>query len=298
MEKTLFDFLKLNDVEYKENLEMKNLSSVRIGGKAEVVVFPDTDEKMVSVLDFLEENKIDYKIIGRITNVLMPDGIINKVLIKTDKLCGMEVIGDRIRLCAGELIAPLANKLAKAGIDGFSRLSGIPGSVGGMITNNAGAFGMEIGDVICSSVAYSPKKKELYYLDKSDLKLGYRSSVFKSSDMVILSAEFTFINEAPDVILKRIREIRNLRRSSQPIDKPSLGSVFKRPCGDFAARLIDNAGLKGYCVGDAQISVRHAGFIVNKGNATASDYCRLVEHIKQVVYEKYNVLLEEEIEIL
>ncbi len=297
MEEELLDFLKMNEVEYKENLWLKNYSSVKIGGIASQVIFPDTRQKLITALDFLLENKIDYKVFGRLTNVLMDDRRINTVLIKTDKLKGLVKLERSIRLYAGEKISSLAYLLAKEGISGFSALSGIPGSVGGMIKSNAGAFGTEIADIIDSVTAYDTEKRSIVKLVGEDLNFGYRRSIFKDAPLVILYADFRVTKGVPSEILNQISNIKAQRVKSQPMAYPSLGSVFKRPRGDYAARLIDEAGLKGYSIGDAQVSEKHAGFIVNKGNATFDDFLSLVEYVKHVVYEKYGVLLKEEIEI-
>ena len=297
MKEKLLDFLKMNDVEYKENLWLKNYSSVKIGGMASLVLFPDTVEKMITALDFLSEKQIDYKVIGRLTNMLIEDKTIDTIFIKTDNLRGVKMLEDGIRLYAGERLSVLSYLLAKEGVGDFSALSGIPGSIGGMIKNNAGAFGIEISDVIKSVVVYSPIERRILCLSAEDAKFGYRSSIFCSLPFVILYADFSIKHDMPEKLQKHITEVKEKRMKTQPLEFPSLGSVFKRPTGDYAARLIDNANLKGYAIGDAQVSQKHAGFIVNKGNATFEDFVSLVEYVKNVVFQKYGVLLEEEIEI-
>jgi UDP-N-acetylmuramate dehydrogenase len=298
MERKLLDFLKMNEVEYKENIRLKSCSSVKIGGIACVVIFPDSDEKMITALDFLWKNKIDYKVVGRLTNILISDNISDLVFIKTDNLRGILKHNGKIRLCAGERICALSSVFAKEGISSFSNLSGIPGSVGGMIRNNAGAYRTEISDIIESAIAYSPEISNKVFLTKEDMLFGYRSSIFQNSHLVILCADFKIISDIPENISKTISEIKQKRINAQPLSYPSLGSVFKRPIGDFAARLIDGAGLKGFSIGDAAVSEKHAGFIINKGNATFEDFQMLVEYVKQTVYKKYGILLDEEIEII
>ena len=297
MKEKLLDFLKMNDVEYKENLWLKNYSSVKIGGTASLVLLPDTVEKMITALDFLSESKIDHKVVGRLTNMLIEDKTIDTIFIKTDNLRGVKMLEDGIRLYAGERLSVLSYLLAKEGVGDFSALSGIPGSVGGMIKNNAGAFGIEISDVIRSVVVYSPMERRILCLSVEDAKFGYRSSIFCSLPFVILYADFRIKHDMPEKLQKHIMEVKEKRMKTQPLEFPSLGSVFKRPAGDYAARLIDNANLKGDAIGDAQVSQKHAGFIVNKGNATFEDFVSLVEYVKNVVFQKYGVLLEEEIEI-
>ena len=262
-----------------------------------MVLFPDTVEKMITALDILLESKIDHKVIGRLTNMLIEDKTIDTVFIKTDNLRGVKMLEDGIRLYAGERLSVLSYFLAKEGVGDFSALSGIPGSVGGMIKNNAGAFGIEISDIIRSVVVYSPMERRILCLFAEDAKFGYRSSIFCSLPFVILYADFRIKHDMPEKLQKHIMEVKEKRMKTQPLEFPSLGSVFKRPAGDYAARLIDNANLKGYAIGDAQVSQKHAGFIVNKGNATFEDFVSLVEYVKNVVFQKYGVLLEEEIEI-
>lgn len=298
MERELFDFLKMNEVEYKEDLRLCDCSSVRIGGVASVVLFPDTDSKLITALDFLWKNKIDYKIIGRLTNVLISNNIKNIVFIKTDRLRGINKFEKTIRLYAGERIASLTSLFIDDGIASFCSLSGIPGSVGGMIRNNAGAYGTEISDIIESAVVYSPKESKRILLTNKDMSFGYRESIFQHDDLVILYADFRIVSDVPKTIQKRYVETKEKRLATQPLSYPSLGSVFKRPQGDYAARLIDAAGLKGASIGGASVSEKHAGFIINTGNASFEDFQTLAEYIKQTVYTKFGVLLEEEIEII
>ena len=298
MERELLDFLKMNEVEYKENLRLCDFSSVKIGGTASIVLFPDTDRKLITALDFLWKNKIDYKVIGRLTNVLISNDVKNIVFIKTDKLRGINKFGKTIRLYTGERISSLTSFFIKEGISSFCSLSGIPGSVGGMVRNNAGAYGIVISDIIESAVAYSPIKSEKTLLSVEDMSFGYRESIFQHSDLVLLYADFKIVHDIQESIQKRYLEIKEKRLQSQPLSYPSLGSVFKRPSGDYAARLIDAAGLKGVSIGGASVSEKHAGFIINIGNASFEDFRMLAEYIKCAVYEKFGVWLEEEIEII
>lgn len=298
MERELLDFLKMNEVEYKENLRLCDFSSVKIGGTASIVLFPDTDRKLITALDFLWKNKIDYKVIGRLTNVLISNDVKNIVFIKTDKLRGINKFDKTIRLYTGERISSLTSLFIKEGIASFCSLSGIPGSVGGMVRNNAGAYGIEISDIIESAVAYSPRKSKKILLSVEDMSFGYRESIFQHSDLVLLYADFKIVHDIHESIQKRYLEIKEKRLQSQPLSYPSLGSVFKRPSGDYAARLIDAAGLKGVSIGGASVSEKHAGFIINTGNASFEDFRMLAEYIKRAVYEKFGVWLEEEIEII
>ena len=299
MKKDLLDFLKINEVEYKENVVAKFFSPVKIGGNVNIVIYPDNERKMISALDFLGENEICYKVIGRSSNILFPDTKVNTVLIKTDNMRGAEISRKIVRLSSGETLFSNARYFAKNGVGGISELCGIPGSIGGLIRNNAGAFGREIGDLVKSVKAYFPENKQILHLENKDLSFEYRSSIFKSNNLVVLSADLKMQHDSsPNDILREIEMYKDLRRNSQPTGLPSLGSVFKRPKGDFAARLIDISGLKGFSIGGAEVSRKHAGFIINKGNATSNDFRLLVEYIKQTVFELQGVKLEEEIEFL
>ena len=299
MKKDLLDFLKVNEVEYKENVIAKSFSPVKIGGIASIVIYPNSESKMISALDFLQENKICYKVIGRTSNILFPDTVINTVLIKTDKLSDIKILDSSVRFSAGETLSANAHKLADLGIGGISELCGIPGSIGGLIRNNAGAFGREIGELVKSVLAYAPGEKQTIHFENSDLSFSYRDSIFKSRELVILNAELNLNFDLPATdIISEIEMYKNLRRKSQPTGFPSLGSVFKRPPDDFAARLIDISGLKGFSIGGAEVSTKHAGFIINKGNAASNDFRVLADYIKQTVLKLHGVKLEEEIEFL
>lgn len=299
MEKDLLDFLKVNEVEYKENVETKHFSPIKIGGIADIVIYPDSESKMISALNFLLGNEICYKVIGKTSNILFPDNKIVTVLIKSDKLRGFEILDDGVKFSTGESLLANARKLASLGIGGISELCGIPGSIGGLVRNNAGAFGKEIGELVKFVTVYSPAERQIIRFTNRDISFAYRNSRLKSQDFVILSAELKLpYNLSTSDVLGEIEKYKNLRRASQPIDKPSLGSVFKRPPCDFAARLIDESGLKGFSIGGAEVSKKHAGFIVNNGNATSNDFRALSNYVKQTVFERHGVQLEEEIEFL
>lgn len=294
----LIDFLNFNHVEYKENLRMKRLSPIRIGGNASIVIYPDSADKLVLVIDFLEERQIGYRVLGKMSNILLPDETINTVVIKTDKIRGVSLQNNILTLYAGEMIASHTTKLAELGFSGFLGLAGIPGTVGGMLRGNAGAFGDEIGNLVKTANVYDPECRKILEIQAGEMELGYRRSVFQDKKYVILSVTLELDTMSPENATRILRENREKRMKTQPHEKPSLGSVFKRPAGDYAARLIDAADLKGYSIGGAVVSPKHAGFIVNQNNATAKDVKLLIEYIKKTVNDKFGVLLREEIEIL
>lgn len=292
----LFGFLIKKDVEYKRNQPMSQYTSVRIGGRASVVVFPRTEEQLVDVTRFLYENKTKHKVIGRMTNILPCDGEYCGALISTKKLNRYDLNSQIVIAQSGTLIASMLPSLAGLGLGGAEGLCGVPGTLGGLIVSNAGAYGCEIGDRVRSVRAYFPITDRIETLTQEQCRFSYRSSIFLNSDTVILSAELEFVKRDPDIIVDEMGMIKRRRSDTQPIEYPSLGSVFKKVDEVSAAKIIDGCGLKGTRVGGAMVSPKHAGFIVNTGGATAADFCGLVELVKSEVYRMSGIVLEEEIE--
>lgn len=292
-------FLKMNDVEYRENEKLSCFSVIRIGGNARIIAYPNSAVKYVSVLRFLRNLEIDYRVLGRMSNILPNDDGYNGVIIKTDKLRKLFITDNIAYVSAGITNAVLATELSRKGLSGYEELSGIPGSIGGSVYGNAGAFGREILDVISEVTFYSLNDDSIYIASAGELDFAYRTSAFKHGLGYIISAKIILSHADVDSVYKRMNEVRLLRLESQPVGELSLGSTFKRASADFsAAKMIDECGLKGYSIGGAQISKKHAGFIVNKGYATSSDYISLAEHVEKCVYQKTGVRLEREIEIL
>lgn len=292
-------FLKMNEVEYKENSLLALVSPVKIGGYATLIAFPDNTEKLIKLSCFLDEIKYRYKILGRMSNVLMPDKKYDGLVIRTDRMRCYELNGDEITVSAGASLPYIALLLQRCGLSGFERLSGIPGSIGGGIVGNAGAFGSEISHALLSVAAYIPRERCVVHLKAEECGFSYRNSVFKSGEYILLSAEFRLVSSDPVTVMNEMTRCRELRLASQPTDMPSLGSSFKRPSADYsAAYLIDNCGLKGKRIGGAQISEKHAGFIINVGGATAKDYIALLDLAADSVLKKYSVHLEREVEIV
>lgn len=296
--KQLFDFLIKKDVEYKIDQPMSQYTSVRIGGIARVIAFPDTKEKLVDLVRFLCENNIKHKLIGRMTNILPCDGEYRGILISTKRLdrCGRNA--SRVVAECGVLTSSLIMRMAKSGLGGAEGLCGIPGSLGGMIASNAGAFGCEIGDLVRAVCAYSCSEDRIFNFAHDEICFSYRKSIFSGANTVILAAELEFTPRTADIILEEMGKIRQKRSLTQPIEYPSLGSVFKKVNGISAAYLIDRCCLKGRSVGGAQVSPKHAGFIVNNGSATAADFIELVSIIKSEINRQCGFTLEEEIEYI
>ena len=299
MYKEILDFLKMNDVEYRENVKLADISPVKIGGMARIIAYPDNNDKLIKLLRFLESVKIKYKILGRMSNILPLDEEYVGIIVKTDRIAYLSFKDGRIVASCGVSIPSLGQQLCSLGLSGFEPLSGIPGSIGGSILGNAGAFGREISDLVSSVTAYHIDSGSTVVFSAIECGFDYRNSIFKNGEYLILTASFdlSLCDEAS--IRTAMNGFREARRATQPIGIPSLGSTFKRPSIDVsAAKLIDNCELKGFRIGDAVISQKHAGFIVNEGNAKASDYLFLADFAAKKVKEKYNVFLEREIEVL
>ncbi len=295
----VIDFLKMNDVKYVENVSLCRYSSIKIGGDCDLVAFPSSKSQLVPLAHFLGKNKIRYKILGRMSNVLPPDEDYHSVVIKTDLIRGIIKTGNLLSVNIGETLPVLSNALIELKLSGMEELSGIPGSIGGAIAGNAGAFGREISDLITEIEFYDPKTDTIGVIGGQEAKFSYRNSLFKNTDQILLSARFKLLESSSEKIKSRLAHYRKIRKDKQPCGIPSLGSVFKRPGnGLYAAKMIDECGLRGCQIGGAQISTKHAGFIVNVGGATSADYLALTNYVERRVFERFGIRLEREIEIL
>ncbi len=293
------DFLKMNDVKYKENFPLSLISPVKIGGEATILVYPKTQDELIEIVDFLGKTKIKHKIVGRMSNVLPPDDKYSGIIIRTDFISRYHIKGTSVEASAGVSLPYLAKITADSGLSGLEELSGIPGSIGGAIRGNAGAFGREISQLVSRITVYDTKTSSFDRLKAEKVCFDYRSSSLMAENLVILSVKLSLSRSDKSKTNYLIQRYREKRIATQPVGQASLGSVFKRPYRDVsAAKLIDECGLKGKKVGGAKISEKHAGFIVNVGGATAADYLTLVEYAKDKVYEKFGILIEREIEVI
>jgi len=294
----LVDHLKQNDVEFSRNFKISDFSTVRIGGYADLAVFPQNEKQMISLLDYLYAHKIKHKILGRISNVLAADDGYRGVLVLTHKYNKFKLCDGFFVAEAGASISGVIYRLAEKGLAAMEELFGIPASVGGAVYNNAGAFGSDISASMLYGRVYSPKDKRITVLSRDDMMFSYRDSILKHCGMIFLEGAFAFKTDRSNKCMDRIMLIKEKRIASQPYSLPSLGSSFKRKSGVPLSRLVDEAGLKGVRIGGAEISSKHAGFIVNTGGASSSDYKALVRLIKDTVYKKYGFYPTEEIEYL
>lgn len=277
---------------------MKLHTSFKIGGPADFFVIPDNLEKLNKIIKLSSANNIPYFIIGNGSNLLVTDKGYRGIIIQIGKnLSNVYVEGDIVIAEAGVLLSRLARILYESSLTGFEFASGIPGTLGGAVFMNAGAYGGEIKDIILSVEAMD-KKGDIITLNKDELQLGYRNSILQKKEYITLSAILKLKKGNQDSIKHIMDDLADRRRTKQPLEFPSAGSTFKRPEGYYAGKLIMEADLKGYSIGDAQVSEKHCGFIVNKGQATFDDVYNLIKYVKKVVYDKSSVELEPEVRIL
>lgn len=288
----------LEGIECRFHEPMAKHTSFRIGGPAEVMAFPSSPEQVCEIL--IKSNLLDCKIyiIGAGTNILAPDdGLAGLVICLKDALDGMERLDScRIRVAAGVTMARAAVFAAGLGLSGMEFAHGIPGTIGGGVYMNAGAYGGEIKD-ICESVTIVTQDGLIRELSAQQMGFSYRHSRLDNSGDIVLSAVFRLTEAPPEQIKSKMQELVTKRRSSQPLDMPSAGSAFKRPVGGYAAALIDQTGLKGFRVGDAAVSEKHAGFVVNLGNATAQQVKTLLAQVSDRVFDATGIRLEPEVRI-
>lgn len=277
-----------------KNVKLCDISSFKIGGRAKVLVEPSSLEEIIKVMDFISSRNIKYFVVGNCTNLLFADEGYNGVIVKISAgLSHIEKMGNSIIADAGASLNAVTLFATDNGLKGMEDAIGIPGAVGGAVTMNAGAYNFRINSVVKSVVVFMDGKIKL--LNNADCKFGYRQSVFKTNKCIILRVEFALEKGKKSQLKQRQTEIMECRRANQPLSQPSAGCVFKNPDGLSVARLIDEMGMKGYSIGGAMISTKHANFIVNAGGATSDDVQRLVEHVKSEIKTNCNIDLETEI---
>ena len=288
----------LPEMEVVMNEPMAKHTSFRIGGPVEVMAFPKNAEELAKLLKTSHLLHITPAILGAGTNVLAPDeGLSGLVICLKDCLDGMEILDDsRIRVAAGVTMTRAALFAANLGLSGLEFAHGIPGTVGGGVYMNAGAYGGELCQV-CESVEVMDMDGNISTMACNCMEFSYRHSILEERDGIVLSAVFKLTPAPCEEIRMKMADLMNRRKTSQPLDLPSAGSAFKRPVGGYAAALIDQAGLKGFCVGGAGVSTKHAGFVVNNGGATAEDVKNVLQQVAQKVYENSGIRLEPEVRI-
>lgn len=296
---------ELEKIVPKENIKYDELMSkhttFKTGGKADFYITAKTEEQIKEVQKCAEKNQIPLHIIGNGSNLLVKDSGVKGVVLKVgiDTLKIEEKSNDDIEVIvgAGTKVMGLAIKLKQQGITGFEELAGIPGTIGGANRMNAGAYGKEMKDIIIETKCIE-KSGNIIILSKDEQQLGYRKSIFQNNQFIILEVKLSLKKGKKEAIEEKMEYYEKQRREKQPIEYPSAGSTFKRGDSYITAKLIDECGLKGYSIGGAQISEKHAGFIINKGNATSEDILELIKYTKKKVFEKFNIEIAEEIEII
>lgn len=284
-----------------ENEPMRAHCSFRTGGPVRALAYPSDLSSLTKLCCILKEHELAPLMLGNCTNIVFPDEGMSEVFaICTEKLTKLFLLPDgAIYAECGVPLSRLAAFAQQNGLAGLEFASGIPGSIGGGVMMNAGAYGGELKDAVESVVCYYLPEQRLYEVTAEKCQFGYRDSFFKKlPGNVIISAVFRLHEGDKDEIAAKMRELNERRRDKQPLDLPSAGSAFKRPEGHYAAALIDEAGLKGFSVGGAQVSEKHAGFIVNTGNATSADIHEIMKQVRKRVYDNSQVLLEPEIILL
>ncbi len=280
---------------YIEQEPLKKHTSFKIGGNAELFVTVENTLQLKAVIKACNENDIPLFILGRGSNLLISDnGMKGVVLTLEGEFKDISIKENTITCGAGVNLTKLCTFALSHSLSGLEFAYGIPGSVGGAVYMNAGAYGGEMNDVV-TSVTHITKDGDIVTLDKAQLDFSYRHSVYKTTDDIILSATFELKPDDSALIKERMDDFMNRRKTKQPLEYPSAGSVFKRPQGNFAGTLIEQCGLKGKTIGGAQVSTKHAGFIINVGDATCDDVLNLVKFVQDTVMEKTGYFLEREI---
>ncbi len=293
---TLYARLKALDIPCREIVSMANHTTMQVGGIAPVVAFVRNAQELITAVREAKNNGVKYAIIGNGSNSIFSDNGFDGLVIVTTEMKKFSVDGNVIKADCGASLTRLAVSAQRASLTGMEFAYGIPGSIGGGVYMNAGAFEQSLSDVVASSICYDAQNDSIRRIDREEHAFRYRESIYSSSPNYIILAVMLELKKGrmEDIVGKMNENIR-ARKEKQPLEFPSAGSVFKRPVGFYAGELIEKSGLKGFRIGGAEVSEKHAGFIVNRGGATAEDVMRLISHIKTTVFLNYSVELECEI---
>ncbi|MEN2768774.1 UDP-N-acetylmuramate dehydrogenase [Ornithinibacillus xuwenensis] len=279
------------------NEPLKNHTYTRLGGAADLFVTPETYQEVQQIIKLANQEDMPFTLLGNGSNLIVKDGGIRGIVMNLNKLTEIRREGNKLIAQSGARIIDVSREALSQKLSGLEFACGIPGSVGGALYMNAGAYGGEIKDVLESTIVIDPNG-DLLTLDASELDLEYRRSNIPDKGYIVLEGTFTLKVGDHEAIKAVMDDLTYKRESKQPLEYPSCGSVFKRPPGYFAGKLIQDSGLQGTQIGGAQVSLKHAGFIVNKDNATAEEYIRLIRHVQATVKEKFDVSLEREVRII
>ena len=288
-------FYDENDIKIDEKLSSYVI--FKVGGPADILLIPKSKEQVIKSVEVCKENKIPFYLIGNGSNILVRDGGFRGVVISLKEVNTIIVDGDKIEAECGAMLKAVSDKAMENSLTGFEFACGIPGTIGGAVFMNAGAYDGEISKVI-ESAEVIDENCNIIRLSREELDFGYRSSLVMKKGYTVLSAVFKLEKGQVKTIKELIEDLTNKRESKQPLEYPSAGSTFKRPTGYFAGKLIQDAGLKGYSIGGAAVSEKHSGFVINKGNATAKDITDLIKHIQDEVKKQFGVDLHPEVRII
>lgn len=282
-----------------ENADMSQYTSFKAGGKADLLVEPANEGQLIHALNVLRQEKANYMVLGNGSNVLVKDGGYRGVIVRIGtSLSKIDIEDDTLTCGAGALLSVVARVALNEELTGFEFASGIPGSIGGAVFMNAGAYGGEMKNIVESARIFEVKTGVIKEVTVDELDLSYRHSAIQATGDVVLSVRIKLQKGEREAISAQMKELREKRNTKQPVQYPSAGSFFKRPEGFFAGKLVQDAGLKGVSVGGAQVSELHSGFVINTGNATATDICQLMVLVQNTVYDKFGVKMEPEVRII
>lgn len=290
-------FASLKEITILKNEPLNKYTFTKTGGPADFLAFPKSVTEVKALLEECRQNNLPWMVLGNASNLIVRDGGIRGLVIMLEKLNHIEVKGNQITSQAGAKLIDTTYVALEHHLTGFEFACGIPGSIGGAVFMNAGAYGGEIKDVFVSCEVLYPDG-QIKTLSAKEMDFSYRHSAIQAQHCIVLSATFDLQVGNYDEIKAKMDELTHLRVSKQPLEYPSCGSVFKRPVGHYTGPLIEQAGLKGMTIGGAQVSEKHAGFIVNINHATATDYVNLIHYIQKVIKEKFDVNLETEVRII
>lgn len=297
--KSLLDILgEKNRENIKLDEPMKKHISFRVGGPADILVKPSTEEQIKDIIKLLKKENVDYLIIGNGSNLIVKDGGIRGVVIEiSNTFNNFEINETTVNIQSGALLSLVGKAVLKEELKGFEFAAGIPGTLGGALAMNAGAYGGEMKDIV-KLVRLMDTNGDIFEFTNEQMEFGYRKSILSRTDYIVLSAVIQLERGNYDKIKETMSDFTQRRVTKQPLSLPSAGSTFKRPVGNFAGKLIEDSGLKGLTLRGAQVSEKHSGFVVNIGNAKAKDLLDLMYIVKSTVYAKFGVQLEEEVKIL
>ena len=289
------EFYDINDIKIDEKLS--EYVNFKVGGPADILLIPNSKEQVIKSIKICKENNIPFYLIGNGSNILVRDGGFRGVVLSLKNVKNIYVDGEKLEAECGVMLKEVSDKAIENSLTGFEFACGIPGTIGGAVFMNAGAYDGEISKVI-ESAEVIDENCNIIRLSREELDFGYRSSLVMKKGYTVLSAVFKLEKGQVKTIKELIEDLTNKRESKQPLEYPSAGSTFKRPTGYFAGKLIQDAGLKGYSIGGAAVSEKHSGFVINKGNATAKDITDLIKHIQDEVKKQFGVDLHPEVRII